>query len=492
MRPLRQVWRLVAAGGLVVSMVVVPLARVCAAPADASFGPNVPQWPTVATTLPKEAIAKLDLSFYLVASSWREGEAAPAVPAGYKVMPGDGWRYLVSVKPDFATVDVVSLEWQPRTQQLSADGSVRSQPFLWFTMRNKDRFAVVTGQNIGKQLLLFTGNDLIMAPVIKSRIPGSGIIEFGLLQRKCQVLLPYLKGMPCSEGLAIDGLPKRIAGTARLKITTHFADGTNAGGNCEFAPAGASWMAPGYPVLAPTMTEDGNEWTIFNITPGTWHYELSGNFVPVEADVQIGAGENRSLELVVKRGGTVKGRVVRAEDGQPVAGAAVSCWPRWDPNDTDAEGRYTLWAVAPDAQVVVQTDGFAPVITAAGKVREGEEAKAGDIKLERGGWISGRVDARGTLPQGFEWQGYVQPRRPDTDSTLMDLRFFAAGIEPDLTFRVGPLAAGSYTLTALLGNDVQAPALKGRRWTGESERIQVVTGQETKGVVISVTEVKHP
>ena len=138
----------------------------------------------------------------------------------------------------------------------------------------------------------------------------------------------------------------------------------------------------------------------------------------------------------------------------------------------------------------MRAEGFVPVIAEVGEVREGEETAAPDIKLNRGGWISGCVETAGTMPKGLAWEGYVKPKRPDMDSRLLDWE--TEDIETNFTFRIGPLAPGTYSLTALMGNYDLDQAVKGRRWTGESGRVQVRVGQETKGVVIPVCEAKRP
>jgi len=290
----------IAVTATLVTCTAIFVARVRAAPPDPETSASS-QWKTVSSTLPDEAVIRLGLAFYLVDQAWKDGESGPSVAADHRVLAGDGWHYLVDRTPTFSASDVGTLEWQPCAQVVRRDGTVESSPYLGFTMRDIPRFREWTRQHIGSQLALCHGETVIMAPTIKSEIAGRGMIDLALLQKQCTFLLPYLKGMPCSEGLSVGGKPDPVPGTARVTISTWFPDGTRASGRCDFfPPIDPRADEPAWPMLTPTMIEGDSRWTIFNITPGRWHYEVEGDVLPAKADLELKADENRTISVTVQ------------------------------------------------------------------------------------------------------------------------------------------------------------------------------------------------
>jgi hypothetical protein len=132
-------------------------------------------------------------------------------------------------------------------------------------------------------------------------------------------------------------------------------------------------------------------------------------------------GEVRDLgRLVPPPGAAVRGRVVAADSGRPVAGARVwalrasmpaLAWARGDliSATTDENGGFTLsGADSLPVLLHVDADGFARAYQSASRAGESDDADVGDISLSRGGTVHvkapgasdgamARVDLRGEL-----------------------------------------------------------------------------------------------
>ena len=124
-------------------------------------------------------------------------------------------------------------------------------------------------------------------------------------------------------------------------------------------------------------------------------------------------------------------------------------------------------------------------------VPDGGEVAAPDIRLKRGGTIAGCLQGLPTLPQGVRWSALVEVEGRHLEGPP---ELYQDGpMTQDLTFRIGPLPPGSYTLKARVGSyDRDKTFDPGRRWEGTSAAIAVQIGQETGSVVIPMSEVPTP
>ena len=112
-----------------------------------------------------------------------------------------------------------------------------------------------------------------------------------------------------------------------------------------------------------------------------------------------GGGEKNLGDIALMLSATVVGRVVNAEDGTPVQGADVSLnqasqWGRWASSSgmSDEEGRFEISNVEPGSyKLKIRMDGFALFELAAQNVEPGKHLDLGDLKLDRGLQLGGRV-----------------------------------------------------------------------------------------------------
>jgi RNA polymerase sigma-70 factor (ECF subfamily) len=112
-----------------------------------------------------------------------------------------------------------------------------------------------------------------------------------------------------------------------------------------------------------TTSSDG-AYELAHLLPWTTYvYVVAAGYATESARVDVRAGASTTLDVPVRRGATVAGRVTRGE--KPVAGARVSLrqWPEdGAPTVTDADGRYSLTGFGGDGALgpsglVVEADG---------------------------------------------------------------------------------------------------------------------------------------
>jgi hypothetical protein len=308
------------------------------------------------------------------------------------------------------------------------------------------------------------------------------------------VIRPCVKGWPGSEGLFIPGSTDpqpfpTVPGTAQVAVTARFADGARPeDAECRFTPWQDSSRPPPYPVAAPTIVGDAGEWTIHNAAPGGWRISVTGrDFSQASAIVQVAAGDReKRVDLLLSRGGMVRGQVVSAETGEPLEGIYVS--PRgtdFRTVRTDAEGRYVAEHVGVGpVQLFVNARDYVSVSADVGTVAEGGELEAAPIKLSRGGWIVGKVVPTPAPPRNLRWIGVVEPHWQDHVKVEQP-----ASVGKDFTFRLGPLPAGVFRLDARLHTfDEVRFKIALQRWRGEVQNVRVEVGKEVTGVVILLSE----
>jgi len=185
--------------------------------------------------------------------------------------------------------------------------------------------------------------------------------------------------------------------------------------------------------------------------------------------------------------GAVSGQVLRADTGAPVEGATVvlAVGGSGQPPETvtDAQGCYTLGGVpAEQVAVVARAEelGLAPRGCSNIDVEAGAVAQARPIKLQGGGWVSGRVILAGPTSPSPEWGAVTAELVGDP------VRFVSVQrkMEPDGSFRTGCLPPGTYRLTATV---LVGPSTRpGQEWTGEVGDVVVRAGAEATDTTITV------
>jgi len=240
----------------------------------------------------------------------------------------------------------------------------------------------------------------------------------------------------------------------------------------------------------PSFVGTNGDWTATNVTP--WDYKVSlrsPNYAEEDREFVVKAGANYSIDFMLSRGATFKGRVLDDATGKPIADQPIYAFPSTrDPLGdirTDAEGRYELPPVAGALELdVVMTNYVAQVVKLDAAV-EDSTVSVPDIRLQLGGWISGRVESPAGVASTFlvsymtgiksELQGSLP-----TNSAIID-----TFIRADGTFRTDPLPPGTYTLHAdwkpvfVAGSPMET-------WqaTGSVSGIKVIAGQNTTNVFI--------
>lgn len=304
-----------------------------------------------------------------------------------------------------------------------------------------------------------------------------------------KTLLSYLKGLPGSQGLAIgDGAIDILPGLAQVNVKAHFADGKPSSSlSCQrFEP----WVNNGtgtYGEVVPTVTMGESGFTVTNVSPGTWRYVMVGDDFAMEKTcwqvLDVKAGDALEFDVTLHHGATVSGRVVQDDDQRPVAGAQVRGGVRGAM--TDAEGRYVLAHVrTDDAELGVRDERYVAQALSLGNLHEDQQFVAPDIRLQRGGFISGSIPRQPEMTPDLWWFGYVRPDLPEPQRSMYEA--FLDKEKNRFTFRMGPLPAGTYDLNALVGCSDMPRSNPRRRWEGAVKGITVQVGQETKDVTIPI------
>ena len=501
-------------GGAVVAILAVSGISVRAAP---STSPNPAR--DVATAahrdtwgpLPATAVAKLKLEFYFALGEPDPRQPMPDVPVGHKLLlfPRTGLYYVVAAEPDLTMADVERIDWSPSFQRLHPNGARSGGPQLVIRFRDIEGFKQLAAQHLHGAFVVGVGDQAFavstnQAPslggtyVRVSPDIGNACVWFCDLPAEQQiVILPYVKGWPTSEGLFIPESTgaqpfPTLANTARVTVAASFVDRTvPTGAVCVFTPWEDTARPVPYPPAVPTVTGNNGDWVSHNVAPGDWMVTLTGaDFVQGNAVVHVAQGEtDKRLDLLLSRGGTVTGRVVRAGTVQPLAGVSVVAFLGRDPRGvhTDQQGRYVLEHVAPGpVRVEVRAPGsdLVSVVLDLGTLVEGGTLEAVEARLAPGGYIAGRIVPPPDLRRDLRWMGSVQPYGQDGVSAEPPV---IAGVHEDLTFRVGPLAAGTYRLSVQL-HSYDDTRLRLHGWQGEVADLRVEVGKELRDVAITLTE----
>jgi hypothetical protein len=235
------------------------------------------------------------------------------------------------------------------------------------------------------------------------------------------------------------------------------------------------------------------DWTATNVRPVDYYVFLrSPNYAEENLSFWVRAGTNYSINFVLSRGATFKGRVLDDATGKPIADQLIDALPSTRGPfciSTDAEGHYKFPPIAgaPEIKTWPGTNYVGQRI----RIDEADEdstVTVPDIRLKRGGRISGRVE----LPAGvesnfiflteikFELQGPL-PTNSVIDDVLTD---------HDSTFRTDPLPPGTYTLHAGW-REFAAKDVPLQSWlsTDSVSNIDVIAGQDTTNVLIPTKEI---
>ena len=162
--------------------------------------------------------------------------------------------------------------------------------------------------------------------------------------------------------------------------------------------------------------------------------------------------------------GVLQGRVVEAGSNRPIAGAQVQALSAGGTVDTttDAEGRYEIQSLTPDAYTVAarangfvdgyfgQNAGASLGLGAQVIVRGGQATAAIDLTLQLAGRISGRIlSPKGDGMAGVEIE--LMPNAPGADAGRGVVAW--AQTADDGSYALADVAPGDYVVRAYLGRD---------------------------------------
>ncbi len=238
--------------------------------------------------------------------------------------------------------------------------------------------------------------------------------------------------------------------------------------------------------LPPSFVGTNGDWTATNVTP--WRYEVflrSPNYAEENREFVVRAATNYTINFVLSKGATFKGRVLDDATGKPIAEQFLEACPSTHDLvgiSTDAEGRYKFPPITGALRINVVTTKYVPQEIKLDEAEEGSTVTVPDIRLKQGGWISGRVERPAGMKSNlsfitmikFELQG------PLPTNSVIDVAF----MKRDGTFRSAefdPLPPGTYTLHAALPEGLGPPYSE---VNGSVSNITVIAGQDTTNVFI--------
>lgn len=211
-------------------------------------------------------------------------------------------------------------------------------------------------------------------------------------------------------------------------------------------------------------------------------YEINAPGYGFEYHVPVDVGKS-DVTVILAHEGRIEGRLVYSDTGKPAAGYTVSTMgtDTWSaggkPATTDRDGRFFITNARPDSYTVLfykksptesKFPGYAQAVFDTVSVSEGKTVRMGEVKLVRGGVITGRVtkDDTGEPVQGV-WVAAAATARVNTS--------LGRGItdrEGRFRFRVMPGKAEVYIFTNVpegyIGRDVK--------------EVEVVEGETVEGV----------
>lgn len=231
------------------------------------------------------------------------------------------------------------------------------------------------------------------------------------------------------------------------------------------ASVSGSSFAPGNIQSVQTKTDKDGKFSLSGLEPeGNWTVEASaeGYSSARQEDVKP---EGDPLELKLAKAGSVKGRVLFGDPPRPVPNFNLEADPRDEGGgaggmmralrfrgtggrQSDPRGNFHLENLTPGSYTLTfKAEGLADLQRTSIDVRAGEETDLGDLTLEAGGTVRGRVQSQ---PEGLPVPGAAVRVK---SSGLFDFRGMGANAEgavlTDLAgrFEMKGLAAGTITLT---------------------------------------------
>ena len=232
------------------------------------------------------------------------------------------------------------------------------------------------------------------------------------------------------------------------------------------------------------------DWTATEIPPGNYAVALFGtNYLEnPPTTLRIFEGTNYTVDVVLSRGATLKGRVLDAATGKPIANIDLRCKAE-GPNFvsiTDAQGHYEFFHIvgAPNIQAI-ESSNYLGEIVKVDAAAEGDTISVPDIRLQPGGKISGWVARPTGLPTNYPF-AWV---RPEIQGSLSN-NLRAVVSSTNGMFHIEPLPPGTYTLHAdwnMESFPIVSPT-KVVFWQtrGSVSNITVVAGQATTNVIIPI------
>ena len=227
------------------------------------------------------------------------------------------------------------------------------------------------------------------------------------------------------------------------------------------------------------------DWTATDVPAGTYEVVLrSPNYAEdmhsIVQLLRVEAGSNYSIDFVLSRGATFKGRVLDAATGKPIANAILFISEGSSQNPrTDAEGRYELSHIAGKLFIDAQTTNHVMQRIYVDGAAEDRTVSVPDIRLQHGGWIAGRVERLAELESNASAMVTLEIQGSLPTNVLIR----EAYVRADGTFRTDPLPPGTYTLHAECENGGKGVK---QTWQakGSVSDIGVIVGQDTSNVLI--------
>jgi RNA polymerase sigma-70 factor (ECF subfamily) len=195
--------------------------------------------------------------------------------------------------------------------------------------------------------------------------------------------------------------------------------------------------------LASGRTDGGGAFHFADVPAAAVYVQVtSPRFTEEWQALDVVAGRQHHVEIELKAGGTVRGRVVDAETGAPIAGATVAeSWTLRRAVRTGADGRFVLGGLRVQGVIpcYVQAPGFTSAARDVVAEMDGEVV----FRLARGAEVTGRlVDGAGAaVTDAYVAVGASYSSAPglgDCDwlpaPVASDGRFAATGLRPELHY----------------------------------------------------------
>ncbi len=217
--------------------------------------------------------------------------------------------------------------------------------------------------------------------------------------------------------------------------------------------------------LALARTDHDGAFRCADVAPANAFVQVRANDLQEHwREIDIAAGTSQHLEIELEAGRTLRGRVVDAGTGAPIADARVSdSWTMRRVVRTDADGRFALLGLRDDSFVMchVEARGYAT----AGRNVGGALDRPAEFRLVRGGDVAGRIVDEHAAPLANAYAAVCTeiveaPGMRGADwiaaTVAADGRFVAVGLRPAQHYWLYVRAAGFgtrvYALARALGS----------------------------------------